>query len=196
MAARPRHPRQRPAQTVGPGDRPRHPLDETGLSSLVRSPEVREASSATLVHRHAPHEKGCQTMSSFTPSPQTPPAATPPTSRLRARSGARPGPIIMLILGTVLGLVGAGMLSGVRRSPSSPPRRGMTATSPRRPRPSLLIPRRSPRRTWTLARTSEYRPASGSTLPRCALRRAMWRPTRTSSSASRRAPTLIPTSPT
>ncbi|MDJ0376150.1 DUF4389 domain-containing protein [Cryobacterium sp. PH31-L1] len=51
-------------------------------------------------------------MSSFTPSPQTPPAATPPTSPPRARSGARPGPIIMLILGTVLGLVGAGMLSG------------------------------------------------------------------------------------
>ncbi|MDJ0337668.1 DUF4389 domain-containing protein [Cryobacterium sp. PH31-O1] len=51
-------------------------------------------------------------MSSITPSPQTPPTAIPPTSPPRARSGARPGPIIMLILGTVLGLVGAGMLSG------------------------------------------------------------------------------------
>ncbi|WP_198410975.1 DUF4389 domain-containing protein [Cryobacterium sp. TMT1-3] len=56
-------------------------------------------------------------MSSITPpnptSPHpTPPNQTPPGQTPRSRSGARPGAIIMLVLGTVLGLVGAGMLTG------------------------------------------------------------------------------------
>ncbi|WP_146071750.1 hypothetical protein [Cryobacterium sp. Y50] len=50
-------------------------------------------------------------MSNLTPPP--PLGLTPPNSLLtapaRARTGARPGPIIMLVLGTVLGLVAAGV---------------------------------------------------------------------------------------
>ena len=66
------------------------------------------------VPRHERFLKGRQTMSNLTPPPPlglTPPDS-PPTAPARARTGAGPGPIIMLVLGTVLGLVGAGMLSG------------------------------------------------------------------------------------
>ncbi|MDJ0347876.1 DUF4389 domain-containing protein [Cryobacterium sp. PH29-G1] len=53
-------------------------------------------------------------MSSMTPPgsipPNPTPTSTPPTAS--ARPGAKPGPIILLIVGTVLGLIGAGMLSG------------------------------------------------------------------------------------
>ncbi|WP_198417820.1 DUF4389 domain-containing protein [Cryobacterium serini] len=44
--------------------------------------------------------------------PGLPPPDSSPTTPARVQSGARTGPIIMLVLGTVLGLVGAGMLSG------------------------------------------------------------------------------------
>ncbi|TFD71787.1 DUF4389 domain-containing protein [Cryobacterium sp. Hb1] len=44
--------------------------------------------------------------------PALPPSDSAPTTPGRVRSGTRPGAIIMLVLGTVLGLVGAGMLSG------------------------------------------------------------------------------------